>query len=153
MKVDDRKYEDVVNDLDNLPDLSGKTFEDMISTESESKDFMEDFVQILDIYLDDKNVFKLTNTERLKLFDDSLLATMGDVPSFDRKIKPRYQFVSAFRYHYHIGRSSLKGAKSEQFRDIASSFIAFKSMLSFQRARYDAMDMDSEGKKKSILGR
>lgn len=156
VEFDTRKYEDVIGELKKKGiDTDSDFVGDSIVTIPSKNDMLEDFVKILKDFLADINIFKLGFSEKFNNFDDSLLATCGDMPVLKKNnegVKPRYLIANRFRHHYHIGRSALNGRRSQEYKDIASSFIAYKSLLNYEQLRNEGgMDRRAGGKLKNVF--
>lgn len=136
----EQEYKKIMEILDNsiVVDQSG-------SDDNLGKDLQEIAKQLTD----DKNTFRFSNQSKRIIFEDSLLGAIGDIPVYDKKIKPRYAFVNSFRKHYHIGRASLKSGQADRYKDIAGSLLGFKGMLEYREAGVQGEDT----KKSSIVDR
>jgi len=141
LKEIDKLLKDNYND--NLDFLEGNIIE-----VSGDNDLFGDFHKIIESVLDDKNIFKLSYTDKHSIFQDCLLGTIANYQNID-KIKPRYSFLKEFRKNYHVARSSLDSRRAESVTMIASSFMQYKSYIDlYQNTR---MQQSNEGEKSSSI--
>lgn len=138
-----------------------------VSIPTDTKDKMfEEFLKILSFFNSDENAFKLGRIDKEHRFACTCLATFANKQDIckkaqDLKIKPRYPLIAEWFKNWNIActaTESKTGNKSDQFKEIASSFINFKSLLTYQEARHMQPE-EAEGAtpteklKRGILGR
>lgn len=139
---------------------------------AEQDKMFEEFLKLLKEFNDDKNVFKFGVLPKPGLFTDdqkgpiALLHAIGE-SDFTKKFKetgrkPRYHFINSFLQAYHTACSAQERDnkyfnRSDQYVGAMSSFINFKSLLSYREAGHENPDEQqnepSEKIKKGILGR
>ena len=123
-----------------------------------------EFLKILDFFNSDENVFKLGRIDKQHRFALAVTATNMKKPEITQKAieakeKPRYFYLAEFFKNWNIActaTESKTGNKSDQFKEIASSFVNFKSLLAYQEARHmqpEAEIEPSEKLKRGVLGR
>lgn len=112
----------------------------VIPEDSNKDSFLEGMQEITKELTNDKNVFRFSNNNKLIVFHDSMLATISSVPYFDKKIRPRYEFLKYFRYNYHVGLSAIKSSQADRYKDIAGSLLAFRGMLEYRKAGVNDMN-------------
>lgn len=108
--------------------------EDIISNDS-SDDFFGNLEKLLEIFVEDENVHKLTTGERHTVYWDSLLGAIQSKPDYDKNIKPRYEFIRFFRYNYKVNRASLKGDMRNALLEVGSNIMAFRGLLAEMKTR------------------
>lgn len=122
----------------------------VVEPDGEDDNLGQDLRLIAKELVAEENTFRFSATNKMVLFEDSLLGALGDVPDYDKKVKPRYNFIKSFRRHYHIGLSAVKSGQAERYKDIAGSIIGFQGSLQYREAGVPVMEDD---KKKGIVDR
>lgn len=117
----------------------------VVDDEGDTDNLGTDLKEISKELTDDRNAFRFSNTNQLVLFEDSLLGAIADRPKYNPEVRPRYEFIRRFRYHYHIGRSAIKSAQADRFKELAGSLLGFKALLEYREAGVRSM----EGEQKS----
>lgn len=124
-------------------------FSDVFKVDDSNDSLGNDLQEISRELTKDSNVFRFGNSNKLTVGLDSLLGAIGDKPYYNKNVRPRYEFIRHFRYHFAINNASIRSGQAERFKSIASSLLGFKAMLEYRSAGFQYND-DAE-KKHSVL--
>lgn len=137
----EEEYKKIMEILDNS----------IVVDDSEGDDNLgKDLQEIAKEITNDRNAFRFSNVPKSLAFYDAELHAWGDVPKYEKDVKPRYSWIRSYQYHLHINLGAEKSGQADRYKDLASSLMAFGGSLQFREA---GVQNDEGQKKSSIIDR